>query len=605
MSGQSRVRALRSHRLIRSITRPSVLIALGLLLPLLLFAAYPLAILVSETVVIDHGVTLAFWRSVLFGTANRYIPTWGPAYSSTLIWQPLTHSLVVAAGATFTAVAVGTALAALVSLTDIRFKSLLTTIAIYQVILPPFALATAWVIVGQRLDLPATIRYGPGPMILVLSIHFYPFVYLITSAAFQKIDFRLLEAAFVHGVSKRGAVRGIVLPLVGPAVAGSGALVAFSSLAVFAPVEILGGGSDPYRVLSTQIFALYQNALSTPTIMPIAAIASLLLTVVSLLPFLGYYLMLERSRTETVGGQGSRTDLFELGPYRTPISFVVLGTFLSTIVVPLGFLGLQSVSPTWSLFDVSAMSLDAYRAILRSPPLVYSLINSLIIGVSAATIGTVASLFASYVLVAGTNRFLKLITYGLSLVSFVLPGVALGIAYLLLVSRPLPVPGFTVDLRFLYGTLFLVIVVTIVRNLPFGVQSCASSLVQIDDSLVEAGYLNNAGFRGVFRGILVPLVRRSLVASWILMFIFAVKELDVIMFLYSPQPFTQGTFSVSSIAEAPPIMYQIFYMLNAPQNPELYSRAAALLIIVSVVVLVGVLTVKRLTAVDLDQLVTA
>ncbi|WP_327051970.1 ABC transporter permease [Halomicrococcus gelatinilyticus] len=605
MDSGSRIRALRSNRLVRSIVRPPVLIALGLLAPLVLFAAYPLAILVSKTVVIDDVATLAYWRSVLFGVPNQFISTWGPTYSETLVWQPLKHSLVVATGTTVVAVVVGTTLAALVSLTDIRFKSLLTTVAIYQVILPPFALATAWIIMGQRLEFPATIRYGPEPMVLVLAVHFYPFVYLITSAAFRKIDFRLLEAAFVHGVPKRTALREVVLPLAGPAVVGSGALVAFSSLAVFAPVEILGGGSDPYRVLSTQIFALYQNALSTPTIMPIAAIASLLLTVVSLLPFLGYYVMLERSRTETVSGQGTHSALFELGAYRTPISLVVLGVFLSTVVVPLGFLGLQSVSPSWALFDVSAMSLDAYRAILSSPPLGYSLLNSMIIGISAATIGTITSLFVSYVLVAGTNRFLKLTTYGLSLVSFVLPGVALGVAYLLVVSQPLPVPGSSLNLRFLYGSIFLVIVVTTVRNLPFGVQSTASSLVQIDDSLVEAGYLNNAGFPGVFRAILVPLVRRSLVASWILVFIFAVKELDVIMFLYSPQPFTQGAFSVSSITDAPPIMYQVFYMLNAPQNPELYSRAAALLIIVSAVILVGVLTVKRLTAVDLDQLITA
>ncbi len=538
MSGSTRFRTLRSHRLVRSITRPPRLVALGLLLPLLLFAGYPLAILVSKTVVVDGVTTLAFWRSLVFGTPNRFISAWDATYSSTLVWRPLKHSLVVATGTTVAAVVVGTALATLVSLTDVRFKSLLTTIAIYQVILPPFALATAWIIMGQRLGLPATIRYGPAPMILVLAIHFYPFVYLITSAAFKKIDFRLLEAAFVHGVSKRVALREVVLPLAGPAIVGSGALVSFSSLAVFAPVAILGGGSDPYRVLSTQIFALYQNALSTPTIMPVAAIASLLLTAVSLLPFLGYYVMLKRSRTETVSGQGSHSELFELGTYRTPISLVILGSFLSTIVVPLAFLGLQSVSPSWSLIDVNAMSLEAYRAIFHSPQLAYSLLASLLIGLSAATTGTVASLFVSYVLVAGTDRLLTFATYGLSLVSFVLPGVALGIAYLLVVTQPLPGLGGSFTLRFLYGSIVLVIVVTTVRNLPFGVQSTASSLVQIDDSLVEAGYLNNASFLEVFREILVPLVRRSLAASWILTFIFAVKELDVIVFLYSPQPFT-------------------------------------------------------------------
>lgn len=605
MSPLRTLRRLRARRVVRSVTRPAVVVGLCLLGPLLLFAAYPLWVLVSESVVVDGEATLAFWRSVLFGSPNRYLPSWSPRYAATLVWEPLRHSLVVATGATALAVVVGTALATLVGLTDLRFKKLLTTVAIYQVILPPFALATAWIIMGQRLGFPRAVQFGPVPMVLVLAVHYYPFVYLITTAALRGVDARLLDAAFVHGASRRAAFREVVLPLVGPAIAGGAALVAFSSLAVFAPVEILGGGSDPYRVLSTQIFALYRNALSTPTLMPVAAVTSLLLTLVSLLPFAGYYIMLRRRRTETVGGQGARSALFELGGSRTLISVFVLGASMSTVVVPLGFLVLQSVSPTWSLFDASAMSLDAYRHVLRSRALLYSLLNSLLIGLAAATLGTLGSLFVSYVLVAGRNPLLRLATYGLSLVSFVLPGVALGVAYLLVVTRPLPVPGASVDLRFLYGTVFLVVVVTTLRNLPFGVQSCASALAQIDDSLVEAGYLNQAGFPGVFRGVLVPLVRRSMVAAWTLTFIFAVKELDVIMFLYSPQPYAQGAFSVSSVVDAPPIMFQVFYMLNAPQDPAMYSRASALLVVVSLVVLAGVLAVQRLTGVDLDRLLTA
>lgn len=596
-------RDLRIRPWFQRLSQPSIVISLLLIGPLAVFALYPFLVLVWESIGVSGTRTLDVWRSVILGQPSSAIPEWTTRHSRTFVWEPLRNSVVITVGTTVLSVLLGGTLAMVVGLTDVRFKSELTMLAIYQIILPPFALATVWILMGHRLSLPTELTYGPIPIVVVLSISYYPFVYLIVTAALSNVDRRLIEVSFVHGVSKRTALREVLLPLVGPAVVGSAALVGFLSLAVFAPIEILGAGPDPYRVLSTQLFSLYRDALSSPTLLPAAAVISLILTAVSVIPFAGYYVMIKLRSRETLSGGGSYNQLVTLGRYRTAVSVLLIGLLGASVVVPLVVLAVQSVSPGLGRVTLESLSLDAYRQLWSTTTVRYSLVNSLLVGVLVATIGTVVSFFASYVVTEETPWPLKSSIYGASLISFVLPGVALGVAYLLLVSRPLPIPllGGEISLRFLYGTLFLVVIVVAVKNLPFGIQSYSSTLVQVDHSLLEAAHISNADFRTAIREILVPLVNRSTIAAWTLMFIFAVKELDVIMFLYAPQPFVREELTVAAVVESPPIMFQIFSLMSQSQDPDALSQAAALLLFVSVVIFLCIIAVTRATDVDFEN----
>ena len=98
--------------------------------------------------------------------------------------------------------------------------------------------------------------YGPLGIILVFSLKFYPFVFLLTAGALSTINVSLEDAADNLGCSPFSKFIRVTLPLVFPAVS-AGALLAFVlSLADFGTPSIIGRN---YRVLSTLAYNLYTS----------------------------------------------------------------------------------------------------------------------------------------------------------------------------------------------------------------------------------------------------------------------------------------------------------------------------------------------------------
>ena len=176
-----------------------------------------------------------------------------PAYRSAA-W----HSLVVATLGTLAALGLGLPLAVLTTRYRIRGKALLHTLAVLSLLSPPFIGAYSWILMlgnagylrawaqGLGLDLPTI--YGPGGIVLVFGLQYYPFVLLLTSGALTTIDRSLEEAAEGLGVTGWRQLRLVTLPLVLPSLS-AGALIAFMmAVANFGTPMILGAG---YRVLPT------------------------------------------------------------------------------------------------------------------------------------------------------------------------------------------------------------------------------------------------------------------------------------------------------------------------------------------------------------------
>ncbi len=83
------------------------------------------------------------------------------------------------------------------------------------------------------------VRSLPGA-ILVFSLVFYPYVYVLARAAFLERSGSLMEAARSMGLSARAAFFRVALPVARPAVAGGVALVIMESLAEFGAVSYFG-----------------------------------------------------------------------------------------------------------------------------------------------------------------------------------------------------------------------------------------------------------------------------------------------------------------------------------------------------------------------------
>ena len=222
------------------------------LLVLAVVLVYPVGqLLIKSFVAKDGGFTLKNYVTFL---SKRYYRL------------ALTNSLWVCTVSTIIATAIGVPMAFLLTRYRLPGKPLIRTLIILSLLSPPFIGTYSWIVLLGRagiitrameaIGITLPTIYGPRGIILVFSLHFFPYVYLFTSAALQSIDRSLEEAAANLGVNGWTRFRTVTLPLVLPAIS-AGALMAFmSALADFGTPQLIGEG---FQLLPIAAYAEYMN----------------------------------------------------------------------------------------------------------------------------------------------------------------------------------------------------------------------------------------------------------------------------------------------------------------------------------------------------------
>lgn len=144
-------------------------------------------------------------------------------------------------------------------------------------------------------------------------------------------------------------------------------------------------------------------------------------------------------------------------------------------------------------------------------------------------------LIFGYVISKGRKALSSRLVEQLSFMPYLIPGISFAAIYLSMFAQPhflLPA---------LYGTLSIVILITIVKELPFATRSGTSTMLQISGELEEAAKLHGASFMLRFFRIMLPLSRKGLISAFLLLFISAMKELDLIILLVTPKTSTLTT----------------------------------------------------------------
>jgi len=173
----------------------------------------------------------------------------------------LKNSIFVSTVATIFAVAIGVPFAVLLSRFHVPGKNIIKTLGTLPLILPTFIGAEAWLMLLGRngilfnflhkfgVDIPS--MYGWKGIVLVFTLQFFPFVFLMVSAAINSIDSSLEEAAINLGAGRLRVLFTVTLPVITPAIF-SGALVVFYLSIENFGVPILIG--EDFRVLSVQAY---------------------------------------------------------------------------------------------------------------------------------------------------------------------------------------------------------------------------------------------------------------------------------------------------------------------------------------------------------------
>ena len=532
-----------------ALRKPHVLLGLGLLALLTYLVFVPILTLIhtSSTVQLVDSFRL---RDLELGQWTTHY--WQRVLTSaSILHRPLMNSLVTGFGVVLFVTVVGTLLAWLVTRTNLPFAGLISAVVVIPYILPSWALAFPWVQVFQNralglpqgfleyytgIQVPEAIVFGPLPIIFVLGLHYYPFVFLFVAGALKSIDSQIEETADVLGASRFRILRTITFPIVIPAIL-SAAILGFSkTIGSFGTPSILGLPAG-YNVLPGQIRALMNTGRSSDAFI----LALVLIFVVVGLLIVNGKIVGKRKSYVTIGGKGMKSTLTDLGRWRFPIAAGIVGFVALFVIAPLALLAWSSFMLNVGSYSADNFTLQYWTGdsnpryvsgepgILKNPLAITGAYNSVRIAVIGASITAVLGLLVGYVVVRGRGTFLSSIIEKLSFAPLLIPSIAFGAIYLSLfaVTRG-PIPA-------LYGTLALLILVVVGKQIPYTARSGISSMHQVAGELEEAAQIQGASWFHRFRTIIWPLTRGGFVAGFLLVVITTMRELSLFILLMTPQ----------------------------------------------------------------------
>ena len=101
----------------------------------------------------------------------------------------------------------------------------------------------------------------------------------------------------------------------------------------------------------------------------------------------------------------------------------------------------------------------------------------------------------------------------------------------------------------LYGTFFLILLISVVKYFPYASKAGSSTMMQISAELEEAASINGAGFFRRMAYIIFPIAKNGFMSGFILSFISIAKEFDLISLVINEKNTTLSylTFSYTSM----------------------------------------------------------
>lgn len=523
------------RRALARLRDPVVLSALVTAAVLGVLVVVPLSGLVATTLRPDG---LEAWRDVLSGPLSR-----------NLFYEPLLNSLVVGVATALGATLIGGTLAWLMVMIDVPFKRTIGLLAAVPFALPSFALALSWETVfrndriGGRvgvlqdlgLAIPDWLSWGALPISATLVAHYYSLTFVLVAAALAGVNSDLMEAGEMAGATRRRVAVSIALPVVMPAVVSAGLLAFAEGVSNFASPAILGLPVR-YQTLSTRLF----GSISTGQVERGYVLSILLIAVAALVLYASTRFVGGRRSYATITGKGGRRQVLSLGRWRTPAAAAALLVVTVTSVLPMLVLALSSLARrtnsfttgfTWHFWigESDPAIAQGQRGVLRNPQVLDAAVTTVLLGLAVAVCATVLGLAVGYTVTRLRGaRPLSAALGLLSFLPFLIPGIALGAAYIAQFGRPIgPLPA-------LYGTFAILVVAGAAYTLPFAAQAGRSAVGQISRDLEESATMAGAGLLRRIGRIVVPLTSRSMLAGAVLVFVNIVRDLSLMVLLVTP-----------------------------------------------------------------------
>jgi iron(III) transport system permease protein len=484
-----------------------VLIAFALMvvLPLLIFVAWPLWAILSRSFLVAGG----------FGLDN-YIRYFGTARA----WTIVNNTFAVALTTTAITVTLAYGLAYAMHRSCMPAKGLLRLIVLVPLFAPSLVQAQGLLLmlgrnglINRTFGLGIEI-YGFWGIVIASVLYALPHAFLILSAALAVADARLYESATMLGASPGRTFRTVTLPSTKYGLMSAIFIVFTIVITDFGNPMVIGGD---YNVLATE---MYNQVLGQANFERGTVIGMVLLLPAAIAVFVEKWI--SRRRYHTIADQSRpltlrpspRFDALMLG-----YTMLVCAGILSVvgIVVFASFVQLWPYNFSFSLrhynFDVQQGSQPLW--------------NSVYVSLIAACIGIVVTVSAAYLNAKFQNPATRAL-YFLAILPAAVPGTVLGLGYILAFNDPAN------PVNLIYGTFLLLAICNVFHYHAQGFLIASTSVQQISSTFDEASSTLGAGFLRTMTKITLPIIWPSIVGVGVFFFMRSMVTLAAVVFLFTP-----------------------------------------------------------------------
>jgi iron(III) transport system permease protein len=512
-----------TKRLRLSFTLSTLLCSMALGLVALL-VVYPIVLLLINSFHVGP-----FGRETHWGVENWRAAVTEPALV-TAIWN--TISLAVTRQAISLVLAI--LIAWLLARTDLPGARWLEFGFWVTVFLPSLTVLVAWIMIfdghkGLANQLLQQLPFVTGPVFDIFSWWGIVAAHLLSGTlaikvmlltpAFRNLDASLEEASFASGAGVLGTLMRIVVPTLAPAILVVTILSTIRALEAF-EMELILGSPTRLEVFSTRI---YNIARREPPEYGIATSLSMviLLTMLPAIVFQQWYSG-SRSHTTLTGKFAAR--LTPLRAWRWPLFSLVLLLALVMTVLPVVLVVTGTFMTLFGFFNIpEPWTLKNWQLALNSPSLLSALANTLIIAGGGALLAMSAFTLIAYIIVRTRYAARGLLDLLVWLPSTV-PGIILSLGFLwLFLGTPF--------LRPLYGSTFVLVLVTGLGSITLATQITKASLLQLGVELEEASRASGATWWYTVRRVVLPLIAPTIAVVGVIAFASAARSTGPIALL--------------------------------------------------------------------------
>ena len=359
--------------------------------------------------------------------------------------------------------------------------------------------------------------YGPIGIVIGSSYWVFPHALMIVITALSITDARLYEAAVTLRASKIKTFFTVTIPGCRYGLISAGFVVFTLIFTDFGVPKVIGGN---FSMLAVDI---YKQVIGQQNFQ-MGAVVSIILLIPAVIAFSVDRLVQKKQ----VALLSARAVPYQPNPnHRLDYTMLAFCSLIALLILCL--IGMAQYAALIKFWPYNlTLTFRSYNFDLANGGGWDSYFNSVRMSVYTAVIGTAIIFFGAYLVekgrgfIAGRNAF-----HAVAMMPLAVPGMALGLAYIFFFNNPAN------PFNFLYGTMGILVVVTVIHFYTVSHLTAVTALKQMDPEFESVSASLKTPFYRTFGRITVPVCIPAILDISMYLFLNAMTTVSAVVFLYS------------------------------------------------------------------------